>query len=290
MPFTTSASAVTKGFRRRTRMPKKYSVLIFPMQGTRMHRLVFSRLWIHILATGGAALLGIGLWFFIDYSRMKDQTEEIALMQGEARSQQEKLSALEEQTKNLQKLLAHWKGSQEKIRASLPAKQRSSLGKQQTVEELEKSLSSLKGELERLIASIPSEWPVRGRVTSGVGMRLSPWNGEPEFHGGIDIPNPLGTPVHASGDAVVEWVGQKHANGLTVVLDHGQGIVTQYLHLSKILVKKGDKVKKGQPIAKVGNTGRSTSAHLHYEVRINGIPIDPRRKLLGSSPSSAASF
>ncbi|HEY3303317.1 MAG TPA: M23 family metallopeptidase, partial [Candidatus Binatia bacterium] len=146
--------------------------------------------------------------------------------------------------------------------------------------EMQQSLSSLQSELEKMIAAIPTEWPATGRVTSGVGDRVSPLTGRIEFHSGIDIPNPIGTPVYAAGNATVETTGEMNGNGRTVVLNHGQGITTQYLHLSKIHVKQGQQVRKGQQIAEVGNTGHSTSPHLHYEVRVNGVPIDPRRGLL----------
>jgi murein DD-endopeptidase MepM/ murein hydrolase activator NlpD len=97
------------------------------------------------------------------------------------------------------------------------------------------------------------------------------------YHAGLDIPNPMGTPVHASGDAVVESINSKLG---TIVLDHGQEIKTRYAHLSKILVEEGERVRKSQPIAAVGNTGRSTGPHLHYEVRVAGVAIDPRQSLI----------
>jgi murein DD-endopeptidase MepM/ murein hydrolase activator NlpD len=119
-----------------------------------------------------------------------------------------------------------------------------------------------------------------GKITSGVGDRVSPMTGRIEFHSGLDIPNPTGTPVYAPGNGTVEAAGEMNGNGRTVVLNHGQGITTQYLHLSKINVNPGEQVRKGQQIAEVGSTGQSTSPHLHYEVRVNGVPIDPRRSLL----------
>jgi murein DD-endopeptidase MepM/ murein hydrolase activator NlpD len=119
-------------------------------------------------------------------------------------------------------------------------------------------------------------------------MRLSPWSGEMEFHSGLDIPKPIGTAVHAAGNAVVESIAQGGGKGGTVVLDHGQEIKTQYAHLSKILVNKGDRVQKGQPIGQVGNTGKSTGPHLHYEVRVKGIPIDPRQGVISVTAGDAA--
>ncbi|MCZ6548515.1 MAG: peptidoglycan DD-metalloendopeptidase family protein [Deltaproteobacteria bacterium] len=213
--------------------------------------------------------------------------EELNTLRAQVQVQQEKLLALRDRAKASQQLLVNWKGLRKKIQDSLPRKRRSSLKGQQVVRELETLLSSLESELEGLIASMPSEWPTKGRLSSRFGRRRSPCTGKSKFHSGIDIANLQGTPVYASGDAVVEFAGVKGGNGKTIVLKHGQGITTLYGHLSKIYVKKGDRVRKNQKIANLGNTGKSTSSHLHYEVRVNGIPIDPRRKLLKrNSPSS----
>ncbi|MBI2360423.1 MAG: M23 family metallopeptidase, partial [Deltaproteobacteria bacterium] len=126
--------------------------------------------------------------------------------------------------------------------------------------------------------------PTQGHVSSGFGIRKDPWTEKPGFHSGLDIPKPMGTAVRAPGDGVVVRVGSSNGNGNTVTLDHGAGITTMYAHLSQIHVKEGERVRKGQRIAEVGNTGKSTSSHLHYEVRVNDIPIDPRRNLILESP------
>ncbi len=216
-----------------------------------------------------------------------EHNEELNTLRAQVQVQQEKLVALRDRAKASQQHLVNWKGLRKKIQDSLPRKRRSSLNGQQIVGELETLLSSLEGELEELVASMPSEWPTVGRLSSRFGRRQSPWTGKSQFHSGIDIANRRGTPVYASGDAVVEFAGRKGGNGKTIVLKHGQGITTLYGHLSKIYVKKGDRVRKNQKIANLGNTGKSTSSHLHYEVRVNGTPIDPRRKLLKrKSPSS----
>jgi murein DD-endopeptidase MepM/ murein hydrolase activator NlpD len=110
-------------------------------------------------------------------------------------------------------------------------------------------------------------------------MRPSPWTGAMEYHSGLDIPKPMGTPVQASGDAVVESIDGKRG---TIILNHGQEITTKYAHLSKIFVNEGERVRKGQPIAAVGNTGKSTGPHLHYEVRVAGVAVDPRQSLIGN--------
>lgn len=268
-------------------MNKSYSILILPWRGTQIRRLVLSQKSIRHLIAAGVVMLATGAWLAGDYLWMKMQKKGLAELRMEAMAQREQLSVLQEQTKNLQLLLANWKGLEHGIRASLPPQSRASFNGRLAIAELERSLSSLQGELEKLIASLPTAMPVGGRITSGVGTRLSPWTGKPEFHSGLDIPNPIGTPARAAGDGVVESTGVVNGNGLTVILSHGQGITTQYSHLSKIHVKKGDRVRRGQQIAETGNTGKSTSPHLHYEVRINGVPVDPRSSLVKqNSPSS----
>lgn len=257
-------------------MTMPYSILV--LRGTRMRRFVVSLRELRYLMIMGLTLLCAGGWLFSDYLALqKKEVEEVTV---KARAQQQKLSALRERTREVKEILASWKGLREKVQASLPRQHRASSNGSHEGDGLEEILAVLHGELQQMIASVPSDWPLQGNVVSGVGMRPSPWSGETEFHSGLDIPKPIGTSVHATGDAVVESIAQGGGKGGTIILDHGQEIKTQYAHLSKILVNKGDRVQKGQPIAQVGNTGRSTGPHLHYEVRVNGVPIDPRKGLI----------
>ncbi|NLV24249.1 MAG: M23 family metallopeptidase [Deltaproteobacteria bacterium] len=125
----------------------------------------------------------------------------------------------------------------------------------------------------------PSGWPVRGRVSSHFGVRKSPFSGRQIFHEGIDIAAPAGTPVFASAKGTVSTASYAAGYGNLIVIDHGNGYQTAYGHNSKIFVKVGQQVKKGQKIAAVGSTGRSTGPHLHYEVRLHGKPVNPRKFL-----------
>ncbi|WNG22346.1 M23 family metallopeptidase [Cystobacter fuscus] len=131
-----------------------------------------------------------------------------------------------------------------------------------------------------LLASTPSVWPTRGWVTSDFGQRLDPYTAERVGHAGMDIAAPHGKPVDAPSDGTVVFAGLEGGYGNVIVIDHGYGIKTRFGHLSKVLVKAGDRVKRGMQIANVGNTGRSTGPHLHYEVRVNGIPQNPRKFIL----------
>lgn len=224
-------------------------------------------------------LAGVTALLLANYLGMKFQKDEGNELV-DAQIQQERLSSLYNRTKEIQDLLAHWKELRGKIQASVPSQQRSPANGHEAVDGLEKYLNSLQDQLKQMIASIPTDLPSPGRISSGVGIRPSPWTGKEEFHSGLDIPNPIGTAVYAPANGVVDFVGESNGNGNMLLLDHGQGIVTQYAHLSKAHVKKGQAVRKGQQIANVGNTGKSTSPHLHYEVRVNGVPIDPRRYLI----------
>jgi murein DD-endopeptidase MepM/ murein hydrolase activator NlpD len=131
-----------------------------------------------------------------------------------------------------------------------------------------------------LLASAPSIWPARGWVTSDFGIRTDPYTTERTMHRGLDIANEVGTTVVAPSDGVVIFDGTEGGYGNVLVIDHGYGVRTRYGHLAKLLVHLGDRVKRGDKVATVGNTGRSTGPHLHYEVRVNGIPENPRKFIL----------
>ncbi len=131
-----------------------------------------------------------------------------------------------------------------------------------------------------LLASTPSVWPVRGWITSDFGTRLDPYTGDRVMHAGLDIAGPHGKEVIAPSDGTVVFAGLEGGYGNVLVIDHGYGIKTRYGHLASIRVKAGEKVKRGAPIAAMGNTGRSTGPHLHYEVRVNGIAQNPRKFIL----------
>lgn len=127
--------------------------------------------------------------------------------------------------------------------------------------------------------AMPGIWPVRGQVTSRFGRRQSPWGDGLEMHPGIDISASLGKSVTAGADGRVIFAGREPGYGALVVIDHGGDLDTYYGHLSALYVREGQSVRRGQPIGAVGATGRATGAHLHYEVRVHGTPVDPQRYL-----------
>jgi murein DD-endopeptidase MepM/ murein hydrolase activator NlpD len=147
----------------------------------------------------------------------------------------------------------------------------------------EKSFQELYSFLEgkkRQLSSTPSIWPVRGWLTSGFGYRIDPFTGLRQFHEGLDIANRLGTPIVAPADGVVSRVSNSVGFGLTLEINHGYGIKTIYGHLSKVYVSVGHSVKRGERIAAIGQSGRATGPHLHYQVMLNDVPMSPVNYIL----------
>ncbi len=118
--------------------------------------------------------------------------------------------------------------------------------------------------------------------SSSYGWRIDPFNGEKAFHEGLDFPAAVGTRINAAAGGIVSFAGPSADYGKLIRIDHGSGLETRYAHSSKLFVTVGQRVEKGQEIAEIGNTGRSTGPHLHYEIRFNGNALDPRRYLKAS--------
>jgi murein DD-endopeptidase MepM/ murein hydrolase activator NlpD len=135
-------------------------------------------------------------------------------------------------------------------------------------------------EQKNLLAHTPAIRPAQGWISSAFAYRRSPFTGKREMHKGMDIAHHLGTPIWATADGTITFVGENGGMGLMVVIDHGHGLTTRYAHLQKTLKKRGDRVRRGETIALMGNTGRSTGPHLHYEVRVNGLPVNPQKYIL----------
>lgn len=130
-----------------------------------------------------------------------------------------------------------------------------------------------------LLAAKPTGWPVKGWTTSAFGMRTDPFSGRRKMHEGYDIAARTGTPVVATADGIVSQAKTMPGYGKIVIIDHGYGYRTYYAHNSKIHVKVGQRVNRGDKVASVGNTGRSTGSHVHYEIRLNGVPVNPKKYL-----------
>ena len=135
------------------------------------------------------------------------------------------------------------------------------------------------------LAALPTRQPASGYFTSGFGVRMSPYGDRVKMHEGLDIANRLGTVIRAPADGEVVFADSKAGYGLTMILNHGYGMETWYGHLKNFAIAKGAKVKRGTKIAYLGNSGRSTGPHVHYEVRVHGYPVDPLSYIFeGSTP------
>jgi murein DD-endopeptidase MepM/ murein hydrolase activator NlpD len=266
----------------------------------------------------GFALLST-TFFFCDYIQVKKKAFELGRLRQETQNQRSQIQFFSARIEDLEKQLSKLKEFDKKIRiianlergqettASMgmggpsPSDIRDKLKKEKDdaglvqqmksdVERLQSEVMSREdslSELEKLLqvkremlAHTPSVWPVQGWVTSGFGYRTNPFTGLTQMHEGLDISNRMGTPVIAPSNGIVSDVGNDNAVGKVIVIFHGFGMTSRYGHLSKVLVKTGQRVKRGDKIAEVGMTGKTTGPHLHYEVKINGIPINPARYIL----------
>lgn len=232
-----------------------------------------------------------------DYSKLQQQLDYFVK---KTQTLEEKMQGLEKLDKDLRDLLKNDPALKKNIDLRQTADSekmyilasRSGIDREKAIRDLqlmesrlpeqEQSLKELKNAIiqrNQRMASTPTIWPVDGRITSDFGYRRSPFGYRKEFHDGLDIAAPYGTPIRAAADGVVVFVGYKSGYGNMVTISHGYGFETSYGHTSRVLVKKGQKVKKGQVIAQVGNTGRSTGPHVHYIVSVNGELKNPANYL-----------
>lgn len=129
------------------------------------------------------------------------------------------------------------------------------------------------------LSQLPNLWPVQGRITSAFGERIDPFNGEGAYHRGVDISSGYGTPIEAPADGVVLFAGRDGGYGRMIEIDHGHDVMTRYGHLSAFVVAAGQSVRRGEVIGYVGDSGRSTAPHLHYEVWVHNTPVNPYKYL-----------
>ncbi len=256
-------------------------------------------------------------WFIYDYCSIKIQMPRLAYLEKENEQKKQQLVHLAKRVDLISKDLGLQKDLSRKLKIMVnlqtdddesyglggPAPIFSERNKAKTEDDKElvrlmhSSLDNLEnevavGELEMsdlleffenqkmLLASTPSIIPVNGWMSSRFGYRESPFTGKREFHRGIDIATKMGAPIVAPANGIVLYTGRDGGYGRVVTIKHGYGLVTKYAHLKKALVKKSQHVKRGETIALVGSTGRSTGPHLHYEVHLNKIAVDPLRYIL----------
>jgi len=287
---------------------KEYFTFMFlPGPNARVRTLSISKSVIKSAFLSVAAVLILSLYLVYEYNDVKDKVWELQsmreeLMQQKAQVQNFALNMLDYKRqmfllRDLDTKLrrAVSLGPRDKAQQVLGIGGPDELGLQnlttmgekkqeEALKEMHQELSQLKGAASRQetslqYASTPSVWPVRGWVTSPFGNRNSPFSGILKFHEGMDIAAQTGTPIVSPADGVIIKAGFGTGYGHMVEISHGYGIRTLFAHNSRLNVKAGQRIKRGDVIAYVGDSGSSTGPHLHYEVRVNGLPVNPVRYL-----------
>jgi murein DD-endopeptidase MepM/ murein hydrolase activator NlpD len=302
---------------RKTRKKEYFTFMFLPGPNARVRTLSISKSVLKSIFFSFIAVMFLSLYLVYEYNDVKDKVWELQsvreeLMQQKAQVQGFALNLLDYKrqmfllrdldTKLRRAVNLGPRGKAQQVLGiggpdELGLQNLASLGEKKQAEalkEMHQELNLLKGAASRqeaslqllieyfqdkrsLFASTPSVWPVRGWVTSPFGNRTSPFSGIPKFHEGIDIAAQTGTPVIAPADGVVTKAGFRTGYGNMVEISHGYGIKTEFGHNSRLNVKAGQRVKRGEIISYVGDTGSSTGPHLHYEVRMNGLPVNPIR-------------
>ncbi len=296
-----------------------YNILIFGPKTSRSRHLKIRKQTFKIALYLFAFGLLSTTFFFCDYIQVKKKVFELSHLRQETQAQKSQLHFFSSKIEDLEKQLSKLKDFDKKIRiianlergqettslmgmggpspsdirdklksakddpglvqqmkADVERLQSEAISQELSLAELEKNLQTKK----EMMVHTPSLWPTMGWVTSGFGFRTNPFSGLSQMHEGMDISNRVGTLVVAPSDGIVSDVGNDLVYGKILVISHGFGMTSRYCHLSKALVKAGQKVNRGDKIAEIGMTGRTTGPHLHYEVRLNGIPVNPMRYIV----------
>ena len=164
----------------------------------------------------------------------------------------------------------------QQMKSDIERLQSEALSREESLSELEKLLLGKR----EMLDHTPSIWPTNGWVTSGFGFRIHPFTGLTQMHEGLDISNRVGNIVIAPAEGIISHIGNDSLLGKILVISHGFGMTTRYGHLNKTLVKVGQKIRRGEKIAEIGMSGKATGPHLHYEVRLDGVPVNPMRYIL----------
>ena len=295
---------------------RQYTVIVVSDHSQAVRKFRLPRRWMRHLLAGGAgvaivALLTIGHYLTLLSSSAENRVlkeenaqlrSQILLVQEKVAHIQSTLDRVERFDAKLRTAVTHLQDPERKLAigpvgTGEPEVQGVAPAAQENLSALPGRLNSIETEAVRqesslrelqeyfddqksLLASTPSIWPTQGWVTSDFGVRLDPYSANRTMHQGIDIATPHGQSVLAPSDGTVVFNSTEGGYGKVLVLDHGYGVKTRYGHLSEVFVHLGQRVVRGQKVAAVGNTGRSTGPHLHYEVRVNGIPENPRKFIL----------
>ena len=298
---------------------KKITIVILPEESAKVRQFKIPRsLFVCSFLFIIAAIMTI-TWGFRDYRTVKKEIPRLAKLQKENKHQKIQLITLAQRIDQISRRLIELKKFDNKLKVMVNLKPNDDgtqflgiggsdptiLNPDYTLEKAHKKLVRLmhqsvdnldteislqtneKGELslflenqKSLLAHTPSLWPTKGWTSSGFGYRTSPFTNQKEFHRGLDVSNRMDTAILAPADGIVSSRTVDYGYGKMLSISHGYGLMSKYAHLSKFLVKKGQHVKRGDKIAQVGMTGRTTGPHLHYEVHLNGVPVNPLRYIL----------
>jgi len=294
------------------------TLLYVPGPSANIRRFHFRRSWVRRSIGAAAVVLAAVTTLAVDYTRVRGQVTELDQLRAETREQRDQLMDYAEKMELITTRLSGISRLDRKLRVItnldpsdplplpgiggvegelLEPHQLTGLTRERRHKRMLESLdrlneaagageASLAGLIEHLetqsakLVRTPSITPTKGWVTSAFGYRTSPFTGNREFHRGVDIAARMGTPILAPADGTVRYVGTQRALGKTIVIRHGYGVETIYGHLSEHMLERGQKVKRGEPIALMGTTGRSTGPHLHYQVEVNDVPVNPRNYIL----------
>jgi len=320
MTFRGGGGLSKKGWNKEADLDKEYlNFLIFGHKTLKPRHFKISKKTFRIILYVITFIVLSTIFFLCDYIQLKRKAIELSRLQQETESQRSQIhffsSRLEDLEKQLSKLkdfdrririIANLekgeetssfigmggpspsdireklrlekdeKGLIQQIRSDIERIQSELLSREESFSELEKILETKKN----ILSHTPSIWPAKGWLTSGFGFRTNPFTGLTQMHEGIDISNRVGTIVISPADGIVSEIGNDWVNGKFLVISHGFGMTTHYSHLNKVFIKIGQKVKRGDKIAEIGVTGKATGPHLHYEVRLNGVPVNPIRYIL----------
>lgn len=297
-------------------MSDRFTLMIIPNRKSGVKKISVPKVAIRNIAIGAVVFILLALFIVYDYTSIKRDRAEMSRLRDLTKVQQQQLRELgtkidefsdrmEElrQTDKKIRILAYETNRERKLPLGVGGSDKETRikdllerdhsvlieGMRKNIEKLkneanerEKSFNELLAflnEQKSILASTPSLWPVQGWVTSGFGTRRSPFGSGIEFHKGIDISTRYGKAIVAPADGFVVRSGYEPADGNTVKIEHGHGFSTAYLHLSKIAIAQGERIKKGQVIGYVGDSGRSTGPHLHYSVYVNNVPVNPVKYL-----------
>ena len=295
-----------------------FTLMIIPRTKSAVTKISFSSKVVRRLLIGSILVVLIGLYVVYDYagikrdrlelSRLRQQTlqqsQQIADLSLKVDEFADRMEGLKQFDKKIRILATNQGGRDNRIPLGIGGSNNERIrlkelidqGDEKLVSGMRKSISQLNEdanereqsfdellaffrEQKSLLAATPSIWPVRGWVTSEFGSRQNPFGGGNEFHKGMDIATRVGKEIIAPADGFVAEVAYRSDEGHTIRIEHGYGVSTSYLHLSKPAIKQGIRVEKGDVIGYAGDIGRSTGPHLHYAVYINNVPVNPRKYL-----------